>query len=328
MPQAAPEQLTLFDRGPDMAKIREVSAALKRRTRAPQTHVAYDCDWRAFEAWCVSAGRLPLPASAETLALYAASRLDGGAASLRASTVQRHVAAIAFRHKSAGLAVPDRSEARAIIEGARRQRLEQPRQRSAFTPAMLRKIGAKLVRAGTAEAARTRALLSLGIATGLRRSNLVALDLADVSFRSRKGVLVTVRRSKTDQTGRGAQIGVFRGSRESTCPVRCLRAWLAFRGSAPGPLFTRLREHGPTLERLQAQWVNLEVKAAVALIGLPPAGFGAHSLRAGFVTTAHNSGTDVLGIMEVTGHKSAEMVKRYLRNADPFGARNPLARAL
>ncbi|MGD0775670.1 MAG: tyrosine-type recombinase/integrase [Candidatus Solibacter sp.] len=330
MPRVEPEQLVLFDVGPNMSKIREASAALKRRTRAPQTHVAYECDWRAFSAWCTSTGRPALPASAETLALYAAARLQpvAGVRRLRASTVERHVAAIAFRHRAEGAPVPDRAEARAIIEGARRQRLEQPRQRLALTVAMVRKIAARLVRAGTAEAARTRALLALGIGTGLRRSNLVALDLADVSFASRKGVLVRVRQSKTDQTGRGRVIGVFRGAREETCPVRCVRAWLAFRGLEPGPLFTRIREHGPTLGRLGAEWVNQEVKAAVRLIGVAPAGYGAHSMRAGFVTAAHNCGTDVLGIMEVTGHKSAEMVRRYLRNADPFGAPNPLARAL
>jgi len=312
-----------------MAKIREVSVLFRRRTRAPMTHVAYESDWRAFEAWCVSTGRSALPALPETLALYVAARLEPGRGlvGLRASTLSRHVSAVAFRHRAAGLAVPDRSDARAVIAGARRLRKEEPRQRLALSPASLRKIGAKLLRVGTADAARTRALLSLGIATGLRRSNLVALDLADVSFR-RKGVVVSVRSSKTDQQGRGCVIGVFRGSREATCPVRCLRAWLAFRGAAPGPLFTRIREHGPTLGRLGPEWVNQTVKAAVASIGLAPAGYGGHSLRAGFVTAAHNSGTDVLGIMEVTGHKSAEMVKRYLRNADPFGGRNPLARAL
>jgi integrase len=325
MPLGVPEQLTLFDLGPNMSAIREASAALKRRTRASATHTAYESDWRAFAAWCASAGRAPLPATAETLALYVTSRLQAGK---RVSSVERHVAAIAFRHRSQGAAVPDRAEARAVLEGARRQRCEQPRQRLALSPVVFRKIARRLVLAGTAEAARRRALLSLGVATGLRRSNLVGLDVADVAFVPRKGLTVSVRRSKTDQKGAGRVIGVFRGSREETCPVRCLRAWLAFRGEAAGPLFTRIRENGPTLARLGAGWVNEEVRAAVVSVGLPPGGYGAHSLRAGFVTTAHNSGTDVLGIMEVTGHKTAEMVRRYLRNADPFGGGNPVKGAL
>lgn len=325
MPLVAPEQLSLFDLGPNMSKIREASAVLKRRTRASATHVAYECDWRQFAAWCESAGRASLPASGETLALYVTSRLQDGR---RTTTVGRQVAAIAFRHRAENRAVPDRTEALAVLSGARLQRQEQPRQRLALTGAMVRKIGARLLRLDTAAAARSRALLSLGIATALRRSNLVALDVADVAFVPRKGLVVSVRRSKTDQVGRGRVIGVFRGAHESTCPVRCLRAWLAFRGSEPGPLFTRMREHGPTRERVGPRWVHEEVKAAVASIGVASEGYGAHSLRASCVTLAHNSGTDVLGIMEVTGHKTAEMVRRYLRNADPFAARNPLAGAL
>jgi integrase len=266
-----------------------------------------------------------MPASAETLALFVTARLGEGR---RVTTVSRQVAAIAFRHRAEGKPVPDRAEALAVLAGARLQRQEQPRQRLALSGPMVRKIGARLLRVDTAAAARTRALLSIGIATGLRRSNLIALDVADVAFVPRKGLAVTVRRSKTDQGGRGRVIGVFRGAREATCPVRCLRAWLAFRGSAAGPLFTRIREHGPTLGRLGARWVHEEVRAAVASIGVAPEGYGAHSLRASCVTLAHNSGADVLGIMEVTGHRSADMVRRYLRNADPFAARNPLAGAL
>ena len=82
MPRAEPEQLTLFELGPSMSKIREASAALKRRTRASATHTAYESDWRAFAAWCASAGRVALPATGETLALYVTARLQAGKVSL------------------------------------------------------------------------------------------------------------------------------------------------------------------------------------------------------------------------------------------------------
>jgi len=325
MPRVEAEQLSLFDLGPDMAKIRRAAASLKRQTRAAATLVSYDCDWRSFECWCVSVGRRAMPADGETVTLYVASRLEEG---LRASTVQRAVAAVAYRHKVAGEAVPDRMEARAVLNGARRQRLEQPVQRAALAVEDLRKICRRLMRHRTAAAARDRALLVLGFATGLRRSNLVALDLADLRFVPRRGVAVMVRRSKTDQEGRGQVIGVFRGKREETCPVRALRSWLAFRGEADGPLFTRVRVGGPTLSRLNPDTVNQLVKASVASVGLDPVAYGAHSLRAGFVTEAHNEGSGTLAIMERTGHRSVEMVRRYLRNSDPFACSNPLARAL
>lgn len=326
MPRAEPEQLCLFDRGPDMGKIRDFSAAMKRQNRAPSTHVAYDCDWRTFEAWCRAAGRAALPSSGETLALYAAARLQEGRT---AATVLRSISAVAHRHRAAGAPIPDRAEARQIAAGARRQRQEKPRKRRALTVAELRQICARLVRLGTVEALRSRAILTLGVGTSLRRSNLVALDVADVSFARRQGVAVTVRRTKVDQLGRGQVIGVFRGRRAETCPVRALRDWLAKRGERPGPLFTRIRDGRATLERLSAGTVNAVVKSCVELISLDPAGYGAHSLRSTFVTGAHvTGGADVLAIMEVTRHKTADMVREYLRDADPFAGSNPIAGVL
>jgi integrase len=225
--------------------------------------------------------------------------------------------------------VPDRSEALAVIAGARRQRKEQPVRKAALSAADVRRICVRLCKLGTAGAARDRALLTLGFASALRRSNLVRLDLADVRFVPRKGVVVAVQSSKTDQEGRGRLIGVYAGVREETCPVLALRAWLSVRGDVPGPLFCRVRAGDvATLERLGGEAVNRLVQGWVSMIGLDGRLYGGHSLRAGFVTAAHNEHADTLAIMAVTGHRSVEMVRKYLRNADPFAASNPLARAL
>jgi integrase len=110
--------------------------------------------------------------------------------------------------------------------------------------------------------------------------------------------------------------------------VRALQEWLKVRGSRPGPLFTRIRDGRATLERLSAGAVNQAVKEAVKLINCDPEFYGAHSLRSTFVTTAHTAGADVLAIMEVTRHKTAEMVREYLREVDPFAGRNPIAGVL
>jgi integrase len=321
MPQEEPEQLTLFNLGPDMAKLRKSAALLKRANRAPATLQSYGSDWSAFERWCVSTGREALPAGSETLSLYVTARLGDG---LKVSSIERHVAAVAYRHRTADLPVPDRTEARAIMEGARRTRKESPRQRAALTPAALRKICNRLLKDGTPAAARDRALLTLGFATGLRRSNLAALDLKDITTVPRKGITVLVRSSKTDQTGKGMLIGVHKGTRPETCPVQTLRAWLKIRGQADGPLLTRMRPKGPTLERLNPETINVIVKTCAQRIGLDPTNYGGHSLRAGFVTAADANGASTISIMARTGHKSLEMVKKYLRNADPFGSANPL----
>jgi integrase len=326
MPRVEWEQLSLFELGPNMSEIRKASAALKRATRARSTQVSYESDWRGFQAWCDSAGRRALPADGDTLALYVTARLQGG---LRVSSAERHVAAVAYRHKAEGMAVPDRAEARMIMVGARRQRKERPFQRAALAPGDLARICKKLLAVGTVLGVRDRALLTLGFVTGLRRSNLVALNLADVRFVPRKGVAVTVGASKTDQTGRGQVIGVFRGARVETCPVRALRAWLELRGDDDGPLFTRVRAGGrPELGRLNPDTVNQVLKASVAAIGLDPALYGGHSLRAGCITAAANGGASHLAIMERSGHTTVEMVRRYCRNVDPFAGGNLFARAL
>src|SRR5579863_4747767 len=324
MRQVEVEQLALFDAGPNLAEIREEAAMFKRHTRAKATLVAYDCDWKTFTSWCESVGRKPLPATPDTLALYVTARLRAG---IKVSGAGRHVAAIAHRHRQENQPIPDRTEARLILAGARRRRKEMPVKRTPILPSELRKICTALLKDGTAQGIRDRAVLTLGFATGLRRGNIAALDLADVRFVEGKGLAVTVRSSKTDQKGLGVVKAARLGIHQETCPAAAMRDWLKLRGSVPGPLFfalSGLSNSGFCRLRISGKGVNDIVKRAVKSIGLNPAGYGAHSLRAGFVTAAHLQGTGVLAIMEQTGHTTVEMVKVYLRNADPFAGPNPL----
>ena len=335
MRQVDPEQMSLFEMGPDMAKIRKIFGELKQATRSKATLAAYGSDWKSFEAWCRSANRESLPATSETIALYVTAKLADDH-SLAISTVERHVAAVAFKHRLAGMEKPDRREARAVLDGARRHRKEFPKQRAALSPEQLKKICNLLVRDtahGSMKAALERAVLTLGFATGLRRSNLVALDLSDVRFVARKGMVVTVRSSKTDQVGKGQTLRVFRGVREATCPVRALQKWLSVRGQEKGPLFvivsgTRWGGEILNMQRIAGERINQIVKAGLHRIGESRENYGAHSLRAGFVTTAQIEGASPLAIMEYTGHRTVEMVNRYLRPTDVFPSRSPLGRAV
>jgi integrase len=162
-----------------------------------------------------------------------------------------------------------------------------------------------------------------GFTSALRRSNLVALDLADVSFHH-KGVLIYVRHEKArENNGRGRWIGLTHGKRPDTCPVRTLRAWLHQRGAAAGPLFTRVLHHGEvTLTRLDGDEVRRIVKQSVEKIGLEPGPYGAHSLRAGLVSSAAEAGASELIIAKQTGHRSMAVLRTYFRTEDPFRA-NP-----
>jgi integrase len=165
---------------------------------------------------------------------------------------------------------------------------------------------------------RDRAILLLGFAGAFRRSELVALDVADLEW-TPEGVLITIRRSKTDQDGLGRKVAIPRG--EVACPVAALRAWLDAAGVADGAVFVRIwnkRSQRVTSQRLAPRNVAAIVKAGVARLGLDPSTFGGHSLRSGLVTTAVKRGVNLVKICDQTGHRSLEMLRVYSRDAELF----------
>ena len=153
---------------------------------------------------------------------------------------------------------------------------------------------------------RDRAILTLGWFAALRRSELVALDVADVAFTA-DGLVVTVRRGKTDQEGHGRAIGVPYASAPALCPVRALRACLDASATVEGRMF-------PVSDRTVARLV----KRAASAAGLDPAAFAGHSLRAGFATTAAKKGKSLDAIMRQTGHRSERVARGYIRHARLF----------
>jgi len=163
---------------------------------------------------------------------------------------------------------------------------------------------------------RDRALLLLGFAGAFRRAELVSLDVTGLDFSS-AGLVVTLRRAKTDQEGRSRRIGVPYGSSEKTCPVRSLQAWLESAGISEGPVFRSL----DTFQRVQPRRLSDKavariVKRRAAAVGLDPARYAGHSLRAGLATSAAAGGASERVIMAQTGHRSAEMVRRYIREGN------------
>jgi site-specific recombinase XerD len=323
MPQVAYEQLPLFDLGVDMKHLRDVRSRLVSCKRSKATQDGYRSDFSIFETWCRSAGRVALPATADTLSLFLASQLDSG---LRVATAERRLQSILFAHRSVGEKMVDAVECRRIISGARRQRKEKPAGKKALAVGDLVAVCKKLP--ATNAGVRDRALLVVGFASGLRRSELAALDLSDVHLTPR-GVAIDVGYSKTDQVGKGRTIGVFAGKRASTDPVRTLREWIRRRGRAAGPLFCRVQTGDfVTDRRLTGESINELVQRAVASVGLDPKEYGAHSLRAGLVTAAAECGASDREIMRASGHKTTAVMQGYVRHARAFAVRNPLAGAL
>jgi integrase len=170
----------------------------------------------------------------------------------------------------------------------------------------------------TAIGARDRALLLLGFAGAFRRSELVALDIDDVQI-TREGMIVTIRRSKTDQEGAGQKVGIPRGRHPGTCPVKALAAWLGLAGIEAGAIFRPITRHGLIQPgRLTDRSVARIVQRTAEAAGLDPSQFAGHSLRAGLATSAAMAGAEERDIMRQTRHKSVVVARRYIRDGSLF----------
>ncbi|MBY6274119.1 MAG: integrase, partial [Bacillaceae bacterium] len=247
------------------------------RSRAPNTKRAYQNDWRDFTSWCEEQGLQPLPATPQTIALYLTARAE----THRVSTLQRRLSAISQAHKAAGYPpISTRDEPlHSIWMGIKREKGTAQQGKAPVVTEELRAMVATLP--DSLLGIRDRALLLLGFAGAFRRSELVNLDVTDVNM-TRDGVIVTLRRSKTDQEGQGQKIGIPYGSNPATCPVRALQAWLEASGITEGPLFRSIDRHGNLQpSRLSDKAVALVVKRRAQAVGLDPSKYSGHSLRAG-----------------------------------------------
>jgi integrase len=166
--------------------------------------------------------------------------------------------------------------------------------------------------------ARDRALILLGFAGAFRRSELVGFDAEDCAF-GKDGLTVTLRKSKTDQTGAGRKIGIPYGSNPDTCPVRTIQSWLEQAAVTTGPLFRSINRYGHVQPgRLSGIDVARVVKKLVKRAGLDAAKYAGHSLRSGHATSAAIAGASERSIMAQTGHRSVQMVRRYIRDGSLF----------
>jgi site-specific recombinase XerD len=289
----------------------EKAADLARQEKAKATQRAYGIDFEIFRTWCASRGVSALPATAESVAAFLACEVERG---IRSSTIGRRVAAIRYAHKLAGHAVPtDDERVKATVRGIRRTVGTAARKK---TPATAERVIAMAVGTGTGlKGLRDRALLLLGFAGAFRRSELVALDCEDIE-ECETGLRITIRRGKTDQEGHGATIGIVPGS--VACPMTAVRAWRDAAGIATGPLFRSIRKGSKVGARLTDQSVADIVKKHAARVGLDPALFAGHSLRAGFLTSAAKRGASIFKMMDVSRHRSVDTLRGYVRDAEIF----------
>jgi site-specific recombinase XerD len=296
-----------------LAGVAEQARAYVAASRSENTRRAYRADWEHFTSWCHSRGTSSLPADPTVVALYVTDMAD----TFKPSTISRRIVSIAQAHKAAGHPSPTTDErVRLVNAGIRRVHGVAPRQVRPVVTEDLRRMVDTCGQdpAGT----RDRALLLVGFAAALRRSELVALDATDVE-ETKDGLILTVRRSKTDQEGAGRKIGVPYGSNLGTCPVRAWRAWVEKAGITEGPLFRGIDRHGNIAEgRLSDRGVALVVKRRAKSAGIDPRTVSGHSLRAGLATSAAVAGVSERAIAATTGHKSMTVLRGYIRDGSLF----------
>lgn len=286
-----------------------------RAASAANTRRAYRAAWADFANWCAAAGRDPLPATPEIVGSFLAER----ASTHKAASLNMRLVAIGHAHRLAQHRFDVQHPAiRETMKGIRRMHGTASVKKEAAVVDVLRDAISHLVKVPGPRALRDRALLLVGFAGALRRSELVVLDLADLRFVA-EGLVLTLRRRKTDQEGRGTEIAIPFGRSERTCPVLALRGWLAAAAVTAGPVFVSVNRHGGVgTVRLSPVDVARVIKAAVAAAGYEPQDYAGHSLRSGFITSAARAGVAERHIQDQSGHRSLPMLRGYIRRGSLF----------
>jgi len=291
----------------------DTAQALARKAAAPATLRAYKADWTHYAAWCAGHGFVPVPAAPATVGAYLASL----AGSHAPSTIRRRLAALGKMHRFNDL--PWNTAHRDIqgpLQGLLRTHGRPARKAAALTLPMLRQLLATCDR--SARGRRDRALLLVGFAGALRRSELVALQVEDVAATA-SGLRLRIARGKTDQEGQGAEVGLPRGRHAGTCPVRAFDDWQAVAKRKAGPLFRRVSAAGRIGDAaLHPDAVRRILAHRAGLAGLELEGFGrlsAHALRVGFITEAYGQGVRDEDIMRHTRHRDLRTMRGYVQRA-------------
>lgn len=300
------------------------------------TRKAYASDWKHFAGWCRRQNLSSLPPDPQVVGLYITALASGsafgtaghGTRGMTVSTIERRLSAISWNCSQRGMALDRKDRAIAtVLAGIRNIHAAPPHQKEAILPEDLIAMLETLDR-GTLRGLRDRAMLLLGFAGGLRRSEIVGLDLGrDQTEDGRgwieildKGMVATLR----GKTGwREVEIG--RGSSNATCPIIAVETWIRFARIARGPLFRRVRGQGKDVgpDRLNDQEVARLVKKAALAAGVRgdlsegerAEKFSGHSLRAGLASSAE---VDERYVQKQLGHASAEMTRKYQRRRDRF----------
>jgi site-specific recombinase XerD len=276
-----------------------------RNSKSANTLRAYQADFKNFTAFCAKNGLNSMPTEPKILSLY----LTHLSATSKFSTLKRRIASISVIHKMKGHYLDTKHPV--IMENLHGIKRVKGSNQKAKKPILINDL--KLIinvineeNQSDKRKIRDRAILLVGFSGGFRRSELVNIEYEDVEFVT-EGVKIFVKRSKTDQSGEGMTKAIPYFTNSNYCPVKSLNEWFSKSEIKSGKIFD-----------ISDKSVALIIKKYVSLAGLDPNKYGGHSLRSGFATSTAESGAEERNIMAMTGHKTTQMVRRYIQEANLF----------
>ena len=301
----------------DIKLLHEATLNNLKNSKSNNTLRAYKSDFKDFGSFCAKHGFNSLPSEPKTVSLY----LTHLSKNSKISTLRRRLVSISMVHKLKGHYLDTKHPI--IVEnlmGIRRingsiQKGKKPILIN-HLKAIINAINDKKIE--EIKKLRDKSIILVGFGGGFRRNELVSIDYDDLEFVP-EGLKITIRRSKTDQFGEGMTKGLPYFNNDIYCPIRNLKKWLQISNIKSGPIFRRFSKGlSLTNKRLTDQSVVLLIKEYLNLAGIENKNFAGHSLRSGFATVAAESGADERSIMAMTGHKTTQMVRRYIREANLF----------
>ena len=301
----------------DLKKLHEDTLNNLKSSKANNTLRAYKSDFKDFGAFCVKHGFNSMPSNPKIVSLY----LTHLSAQSKVSTLRRRLVSIGVVHKLKGHYLDTKHPV--IIENLMGIKRKKGSIQTGKKPILINHLKQIInvieeQKIDEIKKFRNKTLILVGFGGGFRRTELISIDHEDLDF-VEEGVKITLRRSKTDQFGEGFVKGLPYFNNEKYCPVTSLKNWIELSKIKTGPIFRRFAKGSIlTNHRLTDQSVVLIIKDCLDLAGIENKNFSGHSLRSGFATVAAESGADERSIMAMTGHKTTQMVRRYIREANIF----------
>jgi len=302
----------------DIKALKEETLLNLQNSKANNTIRAYKSDFKDFGLFCAQNGLKSLPSEPKIVSLYLTHL---STKEIKMSTLKRRLVSIGVIHKLKGHYLDTKHPS--IIEnimGIKRRKGSIQRGKKPLLINSLKRIINIIDEQNIEEIKkfRDRSIILIGFSGGFRRNEIVSLDYEDLDFLE-EGLKINLKRSKTDQFGEGSVKGLPYFDNSQYCPVLSIKKWLDFSKINTGPLFRRFNKGSKLSEkRLTDQTVALLIKRYLELAGMDSRNFSGHSLRSGFATSAAESGAEERSIMAMTGHKSTEMVRRYIKEVNLF----------